>query len=277
MKTKLFTLILAINVFAMMANAELLGNGRLRSIKEKQGYLNQSLESRNTQIKSQQTYNSVIDLTFGANDSVTWVDLTSSDGWWQIVAENETCVISLSNSNVVSQAAGTYTAANLEEDYSYIAIKAPTGYIQEYIRFASGSITVTVDSNDNVIVIGSLVGEDGNTISEDQDLQPGTKIFVRVPSDKVKDVSKNLALNVDATFSIYAGYIYSVDEDSQDVVTVEDQEAHILGGTVFELIGTPDTGMNTAQTIYFIGLVVLLCGVGIIYANAKPVKKQSQQ
>ena len=152
--------------------------------------------------------------------------------------------------------------------------------------YQTSAITVTADSTNEMKhyrvstsgVDGAfVVGEDGNTISEDQDLQPGTKIFVRVPSDKVKDVSKNLALNVDATFSIYAGYIYSVDEDSQDVVTVEDQEAHILGGTVFELIGTPDTGMNTAQTIYFIGLVVLLCGVGIIYANAKPVKKQSQQ
>ena len=30
--------------------------------------------------------------------------------------------------------------------------------------------------------------------------------------------------------------------------------------------------MNTAQTIYFIGLIVLLCGVGIVYANVKPVE-----
>ena len=32
----------------------------------------------------------------------------------------------------------------------------------------------------------------------------------------------------------------------------------------------PDTGMTTAQTIYFIGLIILLSGVGIIYATAKP-------
>ena len=37
---------------------------------------------------------------------------------------------------------------------------------------------------------------------------------------------------------------------------------------------SPDTGMTTAQTIYFIGLIVLLCGVGIIYANAKPVEEK---
>ena len=39
-----------------------------------------------------------------------------------------------------------------------------------------------------------------------------------------------------------------------------------------ELVFAPDTGMNTTQTIYFIGLIVLLCGVGIVYANAKPVQ-----
>ena len=35
-----------------------------------------------------------------------------------------------------------------------------------------------------------------------------------------------------------------------------------------------DTGMSKAQTIYFIGLIVLLCGVGIVYANAKPVESK---
>ena len=32
----------------------------------------------------------------------------------------------------------------------------------------------------------------------------------------------------------------------------------------------PDTGMGVAQTIYFMGLILLLSGVGIVYANAKP-------
>ena len=32
----------------------------------------------------------------------------------------------------------------------------------------------------------------------------------------------------------------------------------------------PDTGMGVAQAIYFMGLILLLSGVGIVYANAKP-------
>lgn len=152
--------------------------------------------------------------------------------------------------------------------------------------YQTSAITVTADSTDSMekFVVKTtgidgafVVGEDGKTIAENQEVDPGTKIFVRIPVDKIKDVSKKLSLEVDARFTMYAGYIYSDDSDDQEVVTVEDQQAHILGGTDFEIVGTPDTGMNTAQTIYFIGLIVLLCGVGIIYANAKPFKKQSQQ
>ena len=34
--------------------------------------------------------------------------------------------------------------------------------------------------------------------------------------------------------------------------------------------------MSAAQTIYFIGLIVLLCGVGIVYANAKPIENNQK-
>ena len=36
----------------------------------------------------------------------------------------------------------------------------------------------------------------------------------------------------------------------------------------------PDTGVTAAQTIYFIGLIILLSGVGIIYANVKPAENK---
>ena len=53
---------------------------------------------------------------------------------------------------------------------------------------------------------------------------------------------------------------------------VKTGEKTISKGTDVEFVGTDDTGMTTVQTIYFIGLIVLLCGVGIVYANAKPVQ-----
>lgn len=55
---------------------------------------------------------------------------------------------------------------------------------------------------------------------------------------------------------------------------LDDQVGLLQKGDGFNLVGSPDTGMNAAQTIYFIGLIVLLCGVGIVYANTKPVESK---
>ena len=69
---------------------------------------------------------------------------------------------------------------------------------------------------------------------------------------------------------------YYVSDERQKVVTVTGATKDVSSGTEVEFIGTPNTGMNAAQTIYFIGLIILLCGVGIVYANARPVKSKQQ-
>ena len=73
-------------------------------------------------------------------------------------------------------------------------------------------------------------------------------------------------------FEKYVGYEYESGE-YQKITDVKIMNDVITKPLSFKLDYTPevpDTGMNTAQTIYFIGLIVLLSGVGIIYANAKP-------
>ena len=72
-----------------------------------------------------------------------------------------------------------------------------------------------------------------------------------------------------------AGNYYTAQNgDFQKVVTVTGTTTDVSAGAPFQIIPTPQTGMNIAQTIYFIGLIVLLCGVGIVYANAKPVESK---
>ena len=58
----------------------------------------------------------------------------------------------------------------------------------------------------------------------------------------------------------------------QKVVTVTDSP--LVATQRLEAVVVDDYGISTAQTIYFIGLIVLLCGIGIIYANSKPVENQ---
>lgn len=103
---------------------------------------------------------------------------------------------------------------------------------------------------------------------------PGTKFYVRIPADKVTDKAQTLEINVKGHFNTLTGNEYNAVGDFQKIVSVTGATTDVSGGTSIEVVGAPDTGMTTAQTIYFIGLIVLLCGVGIIYANAKPVENQ---
>lgn len=117
------------------------------------------------------------------------------------------------------------------------------------------------------------VDESGKEISAN--VASGTKFYVRIPVDKVTEEAQTLEINVVGHFKTLTGHEYNAVEGSrQKIVSVTGDVMNVSGGTSIEVVGAPDTGMNTAQTIYFIGLIVLLCGVGIIYANAKPVQNQ---
>ena len=90
-------------------------------------------------------------------------------------------------------------------------------------------------------------------------------------SDKVQ----KLAVNVKGHFNSFGGsYYQDAAGTKQKVVSVTGKTVDVLQGDSIDVVGAPDTGMTTAQTIYFIGLIVLLCGVGIVYANAKPAESK---
>lgn len=122
-----------------------------------------------------------------------------------------------------------------------------------------------------------LVDEDGKTLNG-TGIAPGKSFYVRIPADKVTETAKDLNIGTVGHFDTLAGnYFVSQDasgESLQKVVTVTGATRDVSTGLVISVVGAPDTGMNTAQTIYFIGLIVLLCGVGIVYANAKPVENK---
>ena len=117
------------------------------------------------------------------------------------------------------------------------------------------------------------VDESGNTISNNVS---GNSFYVRIPVEKVTENVQTVTVNVTGHFDILTGSYYTAKDgsDLQKVVSVTGSTKNVSDGTSIEFVGAPDTGMNTAQTIYFIGLIVLLCGVGIVYANAKPIESK---
>ena len=103
-------------------------------------------------------------------------------------------------------------------------------------------------------------------------MSPTSKFFVRVPMDKVKNDNKNLEISINGNFKMYGANKY-VSGEYQKVANVKLINKQINKPLNIQLDYTPDvpdTGMGIAQTIYFMGLILLLSGVGIVYANAKP-------
>ena len=100
------------------------------------------------------------------------------------------------------------------------------------------------------------------------------EFYIWVPADKVTTTKQTINIDVDGEFTnALSGKYYGI-SGKQTVVTVTEVPTTGSGNTRLEIVGSPDTAMSSVQTIYFIGLVVLLCGIGIIYANAKPVEEK---
>ena len=116
-----------------------------------------------------------------------------------------------------------------------------------------------------------LVDESGNVYDDIKNMSPTSKFYVRVPIEKVTNENKSIELSVNGKFDMYGANKY-VSGDYQKVANVKILNKEISKPLNIQLDYTPsvqDTGMGVAQKIYFIGLILLLSGVGIVYANTK--------
>lgn len=118
--------------------------------------------------------------------------------------------------------------------------------------------------------------EDGNKLDITNPIQDVKKFYVRIPADKVKyPDSKKIDVTVNGVFAkpaLVTGQAIQNPSAKQKIVRLSTKSEVVSKGV--EIVVTPDTGVNATQAIYFIGLIVLLCGVGIVYANAKPVQSK---
>lgn len=172
--------------------------------------------------------------------------------------------------------------AKLATDVAYLTVSKASDDIsisEDKKFYYSSLITVIGDPSDSLKrYTVSLTGIDGAKVVDENfeelgsPIARGTKFYVRIPADKVTKEVQKVVITVDGVFGTLEGKYYNAAGAYQKVVSVKTGEKVISKGTEVEFVGTDDTGMTTVQTIYFIGLIVLLCGIGIVYANAKPVQ-----
>lgn len=101
----------------------------------------------------------VIEINFNAdNAELTWTDKSTTAGWWQLQAEDETYYITLSNADGVDPTQTTYGVEDLDDDYSFVYVIAT----KDEIHFSDGELKLTV-TDEKVIAKGEFVGSDKNT------------------------------------------------------------------------------------------------------------------
>ena len=116
-----------------------------------------------------------------------------------------------------------------------------------------------------------VIDKDGKKIDDITNLAPGTKFAFRVPIDKVEEDNKNMEVAVLGSFDSYAADIY-IATDSQTVTSVSRVNNNISVPLDVDLNYTPtvpDTALDNSATLYIIGLILLLSGLGIFYTSAK--------
>ena len=93
------------------------------------------------------------------SDNVKWADNCEQKGWWQIQAMDSTYYVTLSNSDSVTTAAGTYTVADLDAEYSFIAVVET----ETVITLVEGEVTITPGNDGSIKAEGKFKGNDNNT------------------------------------------------------------------------------------------------------------------
>lgn len=182
--------------------------------------------------------------------------------------------------NMVAQAkeaAKTTSSVTLLLDVGTDLAKTSDG---KFYQTALVNVTGTPANSLKSYDIVSITGIDGAKIIDENDkdlaltgIPAGKKFRLRIPVSKVTEEVQNVRVLVNGHFSVPVG-AYFVSEGQQKLVSLTEGDDTDQKGISYEIVSPPDTGMNAAQTIYFIGLIVLLCGVGIVYANTKPVESK---
>ncbi len=119
-----------------------------------------------------------------------------------------------------------------------------------------------------------IVDESKNKIEQLDDITEGKQFYLRVPIKSLTDDNKDVTIQIVGAFQNDIAYKY-VSTGKQSIILGGKATKHIVTGldNTFNLrITTESTGSNFAKIFYAIGLVLLLMGVAVVYANVKTIK-----
>lgn len=167
-----------------------------------------------------------------------------------------------------------------ETEYYKSNVASITSKASEYI------LNYNVSLGSNAPKNAKIVNKDNEEIKSA--LAKGEGFYILIPKDSVTEESTSVDVNVEAVFSdcvgktdcdgkILSGYYYVTTEVEDGkvgqklIVPARISKTAADRGT-YTLV--PDTALSTSQTVYFVGLIILVGGLGVIYANVKPKEEK---
>jgi hypothetical protein len=177
-------------------------------------------------------------------EGVRFVDYVEAEGWWQIMAENDKFIVSVSNVST-KQLEGVYTIDDLDKDFTYLGLINAND--TAFVSFIDGSVTLTLNEQaQTVTVAGTLLGND--SIKYNLNLvftEPKAKETVNV------NITNGKILDDYAAYGLYG--LYGADENNVFVIisvwaknglqgefTEEDLDFNYLGSGVIDQEGSAD-------------------------------------
>ena len=145
----------------------------------------------------------------------------------------------------------------------------------------SFNITINDDVPEGTVI---LVGDEEFTKDQLGENKSFTKadasktIKIKVPISQITNTKGNISLGVTTRHMKYNGWEYKTDNGSTQKIAsgkpVPESADHQINVTIEEKVEVPETAQNSSVALYIIGLIVLLCGIGIVYANVNPTKQK---
>lgn len=164
------------------------------------------------------------------------------------------------NTNVVSL---TTDGKYYQTDYINVYGTVPDDSIGSFNGYQVDLVTVPEGT--------FLIDTDGNEIKDYTNLSPGTKFALRVPVANVTDENKKIEIEILGSFDTYFANKYVYD-GSQTVVSFKQINNNVSVDYEIDVNyapRVPDTAENNSSMYFFIGIILLLSGLGIFYTSAK--------
>ena len=154
-----------------------------------------------------------------------------------------------------------------------------TGKINvETLGASSSSVAASLNGIDNAKLYGCPASGDCSEIKDLTNISLASYDHFRiyVPKDAVSTEKKNVTLVFNYKFEVISGYYYKAN-GHQTVTMLGTLPKEVSKGLDFSIVKVPDTATDISGTIYIVGLIVLLSGLGILYINVRKQKTQTQQ